>query len=186
MTAEIAEHKKQENIVEYILMMWQCEDLVRAFQFDPLQLDNYVLAQFGEESDQVKNATRKWYGDLLKEMRTQKLEKSGHIADLKELLTELIFLHNTLLNISKDNRYIDLFKITEPHLKEFKEKMDNPNRHPVEAYLNGLYGLLLLKLQKKEVTKGTQESIGTFAQIMSYLARQYKEMKDGLLDYSAN
>jgi len=186
MTSEIANKKKEENIVEYILMMWQCEDLVRAFEFDPFQLDSYVSAQFGEESDELKADTRNWYSAILKQMKNEKLLKTGHISDLRELMTELFFLHNTLINISKDNRYIDLFNMTTPHLEEFKKKMDNPNRHPVEAYLHALYGMLLLKLQKKEISPATQESLNSFAQIMAYLAKQYKEMKSGLLDYSAN
>lgn len=186
MNAEIANDKKAENIVEFILMMWQCEDLVRAFEFDPLKLDEYISAQFGRETEVLREASRNWYSDLLKQMKDQRLVKSGHISDITELMTELMFLHNTLINISKDNRYIDLFEMTLPHLEEFKKKMDNPNRHPVDAYLQGLYGMLLLKLQKKEISPGTQESLNTFAQIMNYLAKQYKEMKSGLLDYSKN
>lgn len=186
MNAEIANEKKADNIVEYILMMWQCEDLIRAFEFNPVNLDEYIASQFAEENVEIKEATRNWYSDLLKQMKNQKLTKSGHVSELSELMTELIFLHNTLINISKDNRYIDLFNMTIPHLEEFKKKMDNPDRHPVDAYLHGLYGMLLLKLQKKEITKETQESLNTFAQLMNYLAKQYKEMKSGLLDYSKN
>ena len=186
MTTEIAENKRNENIVEYILMMWQCEDLVRAFEFDPLKLDEYISLQFGDESPKIKEETREWYLALLRQMKNEKLVKSGHTSELRELLTELIFLHNTLINITKNSRYIDLYNLTLPHLEEFKSKMDNPNKHPIEAYLQALYGMLLLKLQKKEISPATKESMNTFVQIMAFIAKEYKEMKTGLLDYSAN
>lgn len=186
MNAEILNLKKEENIVEYVLIIWQCEDLVRAFDFDEASLNEYLSAQLQEADPSVKDSTLKWYQQLVKQMKSQKLQKSGHIEEVQEILTELFFLHNTLLSIIKDKTYINQNERAIPHLEAFKTKMGNPDKHAVEACLEALYGTLLLKIQKKEITEATQESINIFAELMKYLAKQYGEMKRGLLDYSKN
>lgn len=186
MNAQILNQKKEENIVEYLLIIWQCEDLVRAFDFDEPTLTEYLTSQLKEMDTDAKESTLNWYRDLVKKMKSQKLEKTGHVEEVSEIMTELFFLHNTLLSIIKDDIYIKQNEKAVPHLEEFKKKMGNPDKHPIEAYLEALYGMLLLKIQKKEITDATKESIEIFAKLMKYLAKQYGEMKRGLLDYSKN
>ena len=186
MNAEILNQKKEENIIEYLLIIWQCEDLVRAFDFDEVALNEYLTSQLTEADEKTRESTLSWYMQLVKQMKSQKLKKTGHVEEVSEIMTELFFLHNTLLSIIKDDIYVKQFEKASPHLDEFKKKMGNPDKHPVEACLEALYGMLLLKIQKKEITQATTEAMNTFAELMKYLAKQYGEMKRGLLDYSKN
>ena len=186
MNAQILNQKKEENIVEYLLIIWQCEDLVRAFDFDDSALQEYLSSQLADVDSEVRASTLSWYSELVKQMKSQKIQKTGHVEEVGEIMTELFFLHNTLLSIIKDDYYIKQHEKAIPHLEEFKKKMGNPDKHPVEACLEALYGMLLLKIQKKEITDATKESIEIFAALMKYLAKQYGEMKRGLLDYSKN
>ncbi|MGL5636915.1 MAG: DUF4924 family protein, partial [Bacteroidales bacterium] len=42
----IASQKKKENIAEYLLYMWQVEDLIRAFKLDMDQIDQKLISQY--------------------------------------------------------------------------------------------------------------------------------------------
>ena len=59
---QIAQQKLSENIAEYVLYMYQIEDLIRAYKFD---LDsiiyNYVQPQLPDTS--FVNKYREWYSD---------------------------------------------------------------------------------------------------------------------------
>ena len=41
----VAKQKRKENIAEYLLYMWQVEDLIRANQFDIDSIRRNVIAQ---------------------------------------------------------------------------------------------------------------------------------------------
>ena len=43
----IARQKRKENIAEYLLYMWQVEDLIRANKFDMDSINRTVIAQIG-------------------------------------------------------------------------------------------------------------------------------------------
>ena len=44
----IARRKRKENIAEYLLYMWQVEDLIRANQFDLDSIRRTVIAQYAQ------------------------------------------------------------------------------------------------------------------------------------------
>ena len=75
----IAEQKKKENIAEYILLMYQIEDIVRSAEFDLDKImDSFVKPQLSDDS--FVEANRKWYADLIEQMKAQRLQKAGHLS----------------------------------------------------------------------------------------------------------
>jgi hypothetical protein len=69
----IARQKLNENIAEYVLYMFQIEDLIRAYDFD-LEgiIDGYVRPQLPDNSfiEQYKE----WYRDLIAQMKSQRIQ----------------------------------------------------------------------------------------------------------------
>ena len=49
----IAQRKRKENIAEYILYLWQLEDLLRALQFSPEAIYSQLVQK--SELDEPKN-----------------------------------------------------------------------------------------------------------------------------------
>ena len=47
----IAREKKKNNIAEYILYMWQLEDMLRALKLDMEQVDRYLPAFYLTKED---------------------------------------------------------------------------------------------------------------------------------------
>ncbi len=179
----IATQKKEENIVEYIIYLWQMEDLVRAAKFD-LAAIRAFLDSSGEEIDMDGELT--WFGNLIQQMKSQKVQQKGHISEVGELLIELSYLHQTLIGITKDKLYIAAFDAAEPNLNAFLERAGNTGMHPVEASITALYGLLTLRLQRKEISPDTLGAMKSFQHLMALLANHYRKMKLGTMDISLN
>ena len=62
--------KEKENIAEYLLYMWQVEDLIRANQFDIDSIRRTVIAQY-DQPDDVKEEIAGWYEELIEMMRSE-------------------------------------------------------------------------------------------------------------------
>ena len=66
----VAREKKKKNIAEYVLYMWQLEDLIRAYNFDIQALEKEVFEVFsGDES--LRQEFYTWYGDLIQMMEME-------------------------------------------------------------------------------------------------------------------
>ena len=104
----IARQKKEENIAEYMLYMYQVEDVIRAYDFNIDRIiTEFVRPQLPD--DAFLDQYRKWYEGLILEMQSERIIESGHLLRLQEVLVELSYLHNSLLNILKDEKYKTLF-----------------------------------------------------------------------------
>jgi len=153
----IAREKKKNNIAEYILYMWQLEDMLRALKLDMEQVDRYLVAI----------------------MQKEKVEEKGHIQALKNTVDELTELHFFLLHQAHDGRYRQLVTQAAGNLVEFRRKAGvDDTVSDVELALNGLYGQLMLKLQKREIHPETVAAMESFSKMIAYLAARYKQMEE--------
>ena len=103
----IAAQKRAENIVEYVLYVWQMEDLLRGASFNPDALRGFLAA--GMERDQVEMEMR-WLAELGGRMKRQDVMEKGHVREVEEVLAELVYLHRTLLGVIKDEGYTQTYK----------------------------------------------------------------------------
>jgi len=177
----IAEQKKNENICEYILYIWQMEDLLRSVSLDA----DALFSKFGFEDDEGSEAEKNWFRNLAKQMKTEKLEKTGHLSEIHTILTELFLLHDTLIGIIKDKTYLAAHKNSEGFLKTLMKKASG-QQNPIEHILIALYGLLILRLQKKQIHSETEKAMNSFSQQIALLSSKYREMKNGELNSSKN
>lgn len=181
----VAQQKMRENIAEYILYMYQIEDVIRAYKFDIEEvIEHYVRPQLPDES--FLEQYRAWYRGLINEMLAQNLEKSGHVASLNEVMIELTYLHNTLLSMANDSKYQGVFEAASPFIEEFKSKSNLKDKNHVEIALNAMYMKLLLRLQKKEISAESEEAFDAMRMMLAYLSRAYHRMKSGDMDFLKN
>ena len=80
----IAQEKKKNNILEYILYMWQVENIIRACQFDIELIQSNVIAQLGL-TDNDKDLVKEWYLDLIRQMKSQNLKQREVTYRLQEI-----------------------------------------------------------------------------------------------------
>lgn len=182
---QIAQQKLQTNVAEYILYMYQIEDVIRAYQLDvEAIIENYVRPQLPDDS--FIPQYRAWYTGLVRDMKSSRIEKAGHLTTVQEVMMELSYLHNTLLNITKDSKYIGVFEAAVPYIDEFKDKSDLKDRNYVEIAFHAMYMKLLLKLQKREISAESEEAFDSMRVFLAYLSRAYHKMKSGDLDFLKN
>lgn len=178
----IAEQKRKENIIEYILYMWNVEDLLRSLNLEISAVDEKVIKHY-QVDDEKKAEIRKWYQGLISDMKTFGLIKKGHLPELNELIAELSMLHDSLIHLYQDPRYIELEHHASDNLKTLAQKSGNKGITQVEAGLNGLYGILLLRMKNQGISKETEDSIRTISDLFAYLAVKFKDMKAGNLGF---
>lgn len=181
----IAQQKKDQNIAEYIVYMYQIEDIIRAFKMDvDAIMDNFVIPQLPDRS--FEKQYRNWYEDLVKQMKSQKIEEKGHLYELNEIIMELSYLHTTLVNTTRDEKYIGIYDRAMPQMEDFKSKSNLKDKNHIELAFHAMYMKLLMKLQKKEISAETEEAFDSMRILLAYLGRAYHKMKSGDLDFLQN
>ena len=84
----IARRKRKENIAEYLLYMWQVEDLIRANNFDMDSIRRTVVDRY-DQPDDIKEEIAKWYEELIEMMRSEGVMEKGHIQLNKNVIIAL-------------------------------------------------------------------------------------------------
>ncbi len=180
----LAEQKKKENIAEYVLFIWQMEDLVRAMYFDADAIGEFVKS-FTPNEEAFQNELN-WFKDLIKRMRSERVEHRGHISEVHELVFELNYLHNTLLNLVKDKSYIQAYNAAKPNIEDYLKRSDGKSTNDIETCLTALYGLMVLRLKKEPISDETSNAIQTFSVLIARLAHHYRLMKQGEANFALN
>ncbi len=170
----VAREKKQNNIAEYVLYMWQVEDLIRAFKFDLDELEQNVFGSFAN-SDQLKAEIRNWYSDLIQMMELEQLKVTGHLQITKNVIMDLDDLHKNLLQSPEEKEYIASYHKAAPNVFELSKRLNSKNESEIQIMFHGLYGLLLMRIKKREVTYETAAAMSTFSDLLSLLAKKYHE-----------
>ena len=108
------------------------------------------------------------------------------VNEIREIIVELSYLHNTLLNLASDDKYRSSYDRANSYIEEFKQKSNLKEKNNIEILFHAMYMKLLLRLQKKEISSETEEAFDTMRMVLAYLARSYKKMKSGDMDFLKN
>ncbi len=177
----IASQKKKENIAEYLLYMWQIEDLIRAYGLDIDRIEQHIIAPYGLPDEQ-KRAMREWYESLIDMMRSEGVEAKGHLQLNKNVLIDLTDLHLRLLKSTREPFYGAAFFKTLPYIVELRAKAGDEKMGELETCFNALYGVLLLRLQKREISSDTLKAVQQISTFLAFLSEKYKAEKAGELE----
>ena len=170
----IAKEKRRTNIAEFILYMYQIEDMVRAAEFDMERIENTLIRQY-EQPPEVMDEIRDWYRSLIEAMKQEKIEISGHLAFIRNLVMDLNNLHQRLLEKKEEEEYRELYRKAKPNIDILRDKAIDPGVLEIEACLNGIYGFLLLKIRNREISKDTEQGIETISHLLAHLSMHFHE-----------
>ncbi len=168
-----ASEKRRNNIAEYLLYMWQIEDIIRANNLDIDSIKRNVIDKYTSLSAQQRKDMEEWYESLIDMMRREGVETKGHLQINRNILMTLVDLHLALL---KDPRFADYsaeFYRTLPCIVEIRAKSGEDKPGEIEACFNALYGMLIMRLQHKDVSSETLEAIGQISRFIAMLARNF-------------
>ena len=147
---------KKENIAEYILWLWQMEDYLRAF---PEQAE----------------ATQELH-ELNEMMHREGIMEGGHLQLAQNALAELEDLNDQLLD--EEATYRAAIIRLQPSLNLLKAKTDRPTMSDIEACFVLLYQIMMLRLQKREISPETADVQQRATQLLQYLSKTYIQIQN--------
>ena len=176
----IAKQKRKENIAEYILYLFQVEDLIRAFNLDAGLIQQQLISRY--ETDEITSPQiTEWYLNLARMMEKEGIQKTGHLQFLTNIINELNEFHLTLIKTELDKMYVQVFRSTAGILSELRQK-NKTTDNDIQLALDTIYGYLLLKIQKKEISGETTGAIKQLSGWLGLLSKLYKDFEAGELD----
>jgi hypothetical protein len=174
----IAQEKRKTNIAEYILYMWQVEDLIRAHNFSIDLIEANLISQYSQPP-KVKNDIRDWFVDLMLMMYREGIRERGHLSFLNTLVSDMNDLHIRLINDTNESDYQETYRRATANIDEFRKKMPHTGFTDIQVCLNALYGLLLLRLKKQTISKETKVAMSTFSKLLALLSKIFLQVERG-------
>ncbi len=169
----IAEKKKSQNIGEYLIYMYQMEDLIRSYQGNMDEIKQYVISHY-PVSEEEKTVITGWFEGLLGKMKSQEIMDKGHLKELRDLIENLANLHWNLLKT--DKTYFETYNTAKPYILDaiLAANGENPGNE-IQICLNGIYGLLLCRLLGKKVDDQQIKAAEAFGEVLSLLNFNYQQ-----------
>lgn len=179
----IAQSKRKENIAEYILYLWQLEDLLRALQFSPEAIYSQLVRKNGNLDEEQKQELLIWYMDIVNLLREEGKEQSGHLEHTMHLIADLNNLHNQLLALPTGENYRRLYAAVAPELPALREKLGKPDVSDVELFFRALYAVLLYRIKGDTAhRRGIDDVIGLVSPVVAELATVFRKVERGETD----
>ena len=171
----IAQQKRKDNIAEYLLYLWQVEDLLRACNLDIEQVEKAVIDRY-DVDEKTRGEIKEWYESLIQMMEMENVRQRGHIRVCHNVLIRLNDLHVQLL--ADQNRFPDYhadYYRTLPFIVQLRATLPEQERpSELETCFNALYGVMMLHLQGKEISQDTAAAISQISHFIGMLAAYYK------------
>ena len=176
----ISQQLRKKSIAEYVLYMWQVEDLIRAYGCSLSRIKNEYVSQFSDYTDEQRSELVDWYGDLIRMINQEGKREKGHLQINQIVVQDVSDLHAQLLQSSKFPFYnAEYYKVL-PFIVELRNR-GSKDVGEIETCLNALYGTMMLRLQKKPISPETAHAVKEITTLIGMLSDYYiKDRTEGL------
>ena len=175
----VAKELRKKSIAEYLLYMWQIEDIIRVYGCSLPVIRREYISKF-DYSEEQRSEETDWFANLIRMMNEEGKREYGHLQINEVLLQDVIDLHNRLLQSTKFPFYNAAYYKALPFIVELRNQGDK-DVNEIETCLDALYGIMMLRLQKKEITPETANAIKEITTLMGLLSDYYiKDRTEGL------
>ena len=178
----IAQELRKKSIAEYLLYMWQVEDIIRAYDCSLTRIRREYINRF-EYDDEQKDEMTDWYGNLVTMMNQEGKRQGGHLQINQITLQQLQELNAQLLASPKFPFYnAEYYKVL-PFIVELRNRGSHKEENEIETCFNALYGTMMLRLQKKDISPDTQHAIQQITTFIGMLSDYYHQDKEKPLEF---
>ena len=178
----IAKHLRKKYIAEYLLYMWQIEDVIRAMGCSLPLIRKAYISKFTDYTDEQKEDEIDWFGNLVRMMNEEGKRDQGHLNINDIIVRDLVDLHQRLLQSNRFPIYnAEYYKVL-PFIVELRGKGDK-NISEIETCLDALYGIMMLRMQKKEISPETEHAIKEISTFIGMLSDYYLKNETEGLDF---
>ena len=177
----IAKELKKTNNSEYLIYMFQVEDMIRLNGCDFKKVDETIVSQF-KLDETLKKDVRKWYESICRMMKEEGLTEKGHLQFVHNQIRELTDFHYRLLEHDEDTKYPELFNQCQSDIEVFRNKLPSKPDSEIEVCLYALYSLMLMRLKKMTISPETHEAMTNFGYLMAHLSKKYHDFEQGRME----
>lgn len=181
----IAQKIRKKSIAEYLLYMWQIEDLIRAYGCSLPRIRKEYISKFDGYTAEQKDEEADWFGYLIRMMNEEGKREAGHLNINNVVLQDLTDLHQRLIDSNRFPFYnAEYYKVL-PFIVELRRK-GNADVGEIETCLNALYGVMVLRLRQKEISPETEHAVKEITTFVGMLSDYYIKDRDEGLDFGDN
>ena len=179
---DIAQQKRKENIAEYILYLWQLEDLLRALQFSPEAIYSTLVKprKLDSAHEQMLLA---WYMDIANLLTQEKKEESGHLDHTLHLIHDLHDLHLRLMQQQElGGDYRLRYAALAEHLSSLRARLGKESEmSDTELCFRALYASMLYRI-KGEGESAVADTLAVVSPVIATLTDYYHKVEKGEID----
>ena len=177
----VSRELRKKNIAEYLLYMWQVEDLLRANELSLDKVKTNIVEPYALP-DEESGELLQWYADLIDMMHTEGVKEKGHLQINKNIVINLSDLHGRLLRSPKVPFYSAAYYKALPFVVEFRTKSEGREKNELENCFDALYMVWMMKLQRRHINEETLNATAEIGKFISMLSLYFKEEEEGKLD----
>jgi len=165
------EEKRVQNISEYLIQVYQAEDLIRQHNFDLEALfAEHINALGGSEEEKAQD--RAWYTEVAQALESEGSKEKGHLSRLNEYVKELNEIHFHLLR--SDRVYRGHFDQAKLHINRHMQAYGGELSNPIQICLNGIFIYKSKRANQEALTDSDREGMHAFVELCSYLSYRYR------------
>ena len=140
------------------------------------------ISKFTDYTDEQKEDEIDWFGNLVRMMNEEGKRDQGHLNINDIVVRDLVDLHQRLLQSNRFPIYnAEYYKVL-PFIVELRGKGDK-NISEIETCLDALYGIMMLRMQKKEISPETEHAIKEISTFIGMLSDYYLKNETEGLDF---
>ncbi len=177
---DTAQQLRKSNIAEYILYLWQLEDMFRALQFSPEAIYSQFVAP-RNLSEESKAVVLNWYMELVDLLQREKHEEKGHLEHTMHLIADLHNLHLQLLKLPIGARYRTLFTRLEEVLPDLRAIFGS-EISDTELSFRALYAAMLYRIKGDDQRGAVMDTLEYISPVIAELAKVYGQSERGEID----
>ena len=179
---DIAQAKRRENIAEYILYLWQLEDLLRALQFSPEAIFSTLIAPRKDIADEQKHVFLLWYMDIANLLHQEGKDEKGHLEHTLHLIGDLHDLHLQLMKLPVGEHYRRTYARLEPELPRLRAVLGNPGMNDTELCFRALYAAMLYRIKGEGEKSAVADTLEFISPVIAELADMHGKVERGEVD----
>jgi hypothetical protein len=180
----IAQKKRAENIAEYILYLWQLEDLLRALQFSPEAIWNQLVEPQSALLPEQKQQLFMWYMELVSLLKEEGKVEFGHLQHTLHLISDMHDLHTELLIQPIGKKYREVWSRVGGELPRLKAVFKNLNVTDIEICFRALYAVMLYRIKgvQDDHSQDINDVITLISPLIAMLSDFYLKNERGEID----
>ncbi|MFR9650857.1 MAG: DUF4924 family protein [Rikenellaceae bacterium] len=187
---DIARSLRRTNIAEYILYLWQLEDLLRSVQFSPEAIYTKFVQSRTDLSPEQQHALLSWYVELGELLEREGKREIGHSDHTLHLIADLNDLHLRLQELPIGARFRTLWVTTKEALPDLRAAIGDNDKlsdiSDVELCFRALYASILYRIKGVDGRNAVEHTLAYVSPLIAELAKIYGEVEQGEIDLFSN